>query len=185
MILFIFILFWSIIGFIVVETLGSNKVRNQAKQLSKSLFKDGDCTRIRVKGHFITLKGRKIPLEGKIYLNPATKKYTFYADLTYGLFYAEKWLFTHDRREIYLFSSIRKTLSGPFQTDFFPDLLTLKKEGAQAISFKNDREEGGIIQWRELENEIIPRWITHSFGNLGTVNLEITFFTNEDTFLWW
>jgi hypothetical protein len=185
MILFILILFWSIIGFIVFETLCSNKVRNQAKQLAKSLFKDGNCTRIRVKGHFITLKGRKIPLEGKIYLNPATKKYIFYADLTYGLFYAEKWLFTHDRRDIYLLSIFRKTLSRPFQTDFLPYLLTLKKEGEQAISFKNDREEGGIIQWRELENEIIPRWITHSYANLGTVNLEITFFTNEDTFLWW
>lgn len=185
MILIIFVSFWAIVGYIVVETLGSNKVRNQAKNLAKSLFKDGDCTRIRVKGHFITKKGRQIPLEGKIYINPATKKYVFYADLTYGLFYDKKWLFTHERRDIYLLSSIRISHSGPFQVDFLPNLFTVKKEEWKTNSFKNEKEEGGIIQWRELENEIIPRWIAHSFGNLGTVNLEITFFTSENTFFWW
>ena len=185
MIFITLILFWFVIGYILLETLGSKNVRNRAKQLAKSLFQNGECIRIRVKGHHISKKGKKTPLEGKIYLHPETKKYLFYADLTYGLFYDEKWLFTQDQRNIYFFSSIRKPIAGPFQPDFLPDLLTLKKEGEATTAFKNEIEEGGIIQWRELENEVIPRWITHSFGHRGALNIEITFFMNEQDFFWW
>jgi len=157
---------------------------NHDTSLAKALYVDGPCFRIRVKGHLVSKKGRKTPLEGKIYINPDTKQYIFYADLTYQIIYAEKWIFTHNTRSIYRFSSFRKVIPGPFSIDFFPNLFS-KKEINTPIVYKNEKEEGSVIAWREIENETIPRWISHSFSSLGIVNMEITLFSEESSFLWW
>ncbi len=68
--------------------------------------------------------------------------------------------------------------------DFFSYLFS-KKEINTPIDYKNEKEEGSVIAWRELENEAIPRWISHSFSSLGIVNMEITLFSEESSFLWW
>ena len=112
-------LLWIVFIFILLDSLGANSVRKQAISLAKALYVDGPCFRIRVKGHLVSKKGRKTPLEGKIYINPDTKQYIFYADLTYQIIYAEKWIFTHNTRSIYRFSSFRKVIPGPFSIDFF------------------------------------------------------------------
>jgi hypothetical protein len=184
MALYITSLLWFVFIFLLLDSLGANNVRKQAISLAKSLYVDGPCLRIRVKGHLVSKKGRKTPLEGKIYINPDTKQYVFYADLTYQIIYAEKWLFTHNTRNIYRFSSFRKVVTGPFSMDFFSYLFS-KKEINTLIDYKNEKEEGSVIAWRELENETIPRWISHSFSSLGIVNMEITLFSEESTFLWW
>lgn len=184
MMLFTTSLFWIVLIFILLDTLGANKVRKQAISLAKVLFVEGPCLRMRVKGHLVSKKGRKTPLEGKIYINPDTKQYVFYADLTYQIIYAEKWLFTHHTRGIYRFSSFRQVVPGPFPTDFFPYLCS-KKEVDTPVAYKNEKEEGSVVNWRELENETIPRWISHSFSSLGIVNMEITLFAEESSFLWW
>jgi hypothetical protein len=75
-------------------------------------------------------------------------------------------------------------VTGPFSMDFFSYLFS-KKEINKLIDYKNEKEEGSVIAWRELENETIPRWISHSFSSLGIVNMEITLFSKESTFLWW
>jgi hypothetical protein len=139
---------------------------------------------MRVKGHLVSKKGRKTPLEGKIYVNPDTKQYIFYADLTYQIIYAEKWLFTDKTRSNYRFSSFRKVVPGPFSIDFFPNLFS-KKGVNTPIVYKNEKEEGSVITWREMEYETIPRWISHSFSSLGIVNMEITLYAEESSFLWW
>lgn len=184
MLFFIPVLCWFITAFIVLDFLGANRVRKKAQQFAKMLYEDGPCTRIRVKGYLADKKGQKIPLEGKIYVNQKTRKYIFYADLTYQLLYAEKWFFTHKCRYLYKLSNFRKLVTGPFEPDFFPDLFSGKGEIARN-KYHNDREKGGVINWRELENEIIPRWINHSFLPLGEINLEIIFLANESDFHWW
>ena len=83
MILLITSLLWIVFIFILLDSLGANKVRKQAVSIAKTLYVDGPCLRIRVKGHLVSKKGRKTPLGGKIYINPDTKQYIFYADLTY------------------------------------------------------------------------------------------------------
>jgi hypothetical protein len=166
---FLLIGIWGIFAFIIIDSYGSSKVRHRAKQMAKSLFGFGTCTRIRVKGHFIPLKGGKIPIEGKLYVQHAANKYVFYADLTHGI----------------LFSSFQKAVSGPFQPDFFPRLLLSEGGGEQTAKYQNSHEDGEIFQWRELENETIPRWISHSFQSLGKVNLEVTFYCHDDAFFWW
>ena len=184
MIILITSLLWIVFIFILLDSLGANKVRKQAVSIAKTLYVDGTCLRIRVKGHLVSKKGRKTPLEGKIYINPDTKQYIFYADLTYQMIYAEKWLFTDNTRSIYRFSSFRKVVSGPFSIDFFPDVFS-KKEINTPIVYKNEKEEGSVITWREMEDETIPRWISHSFSSLGIVNMEITLYAEESSFLWW
>ena len=184
MILLITSLLWIVFIFILLDSLGANNVRKQAVSIAKTLYVDGPCLRIRVKGHLVSKKGRKTPLEGKLYINPDTKQYIFYADLTYQIIYAEKWLFTDNTRSIYRFSSFRKVVSGPFSIDFFPYLFS-KKEINTPIVYKNEKEEGSVINWREMEDETIPRWISHSFSSLGIVNMEITLYAEESSFLWW
>ena len=177
-------LLWILFFFILLDSFGANNVRKQAVSIAKTLYVDGPCLRLRVKGHLVSKTGRKTPLEGKIYINPGTKQYIFYADLTYQIIYAEKWLFTHNGRELYRFSSFRKIISGPFKIDFFPDLFS-KKEINTPLLYKNEKEEGSVITWREMEYETIPRWISHSFSSLGIVNMEITLYAEESSFLWW
>jgi hypothetical protein len=184
MILLITSLLWIVFIFILLDSLGANNVRKQAVSIAKTLYVDGACLRIRVKGHLVSKKGRKTPLEGKIYINPDTKQYIFYADLTYQIIYAEKWLFTDKTRSIYRFSSFRKVIPGPFSIDFFPNLFS-KKAVNTPIVYKNEKEEGSVITWREMEDETIPRWISHSFSSLGIVNMEITLYAEESSFLWW
>jgi hypothetical protein len=184
MTLLITCLLWIVFSFILLDSLGANNLRKQAISLAKALYVEGPCLRMRVKGHLVSKKGQKTPLEGKIYINPDTKHYIFYADLTYQIIYAEKWLFTPHTRSIYRFSSFRKVVPGPFPTDFFPYLFS-KKDVNAPIAYKNEKEEGSVIAWRELENETIPRWISHSFSSLGMVNMEITLFSEESSFLWW
>ncbi|MEY4047750.1 MAG: hypothetical protein RL284_1301 [Bacteroidota bacterium] len=184
MILLITSLLWIIFIFILLDSLGANSVRKQAVSLSKALYIDGSCLRMRVKGHLVSKKGRKTPLEGKIYINPDTKQYIFYADLTYQIIYAEKWLFTDKTRSNYRFSSFRKVVPGPFSIDFFPNLFS-KKGVNTPIVYKNEKEEGSVITWREMEDQTIPRWISHSFSSLGIVNMEITLYAEESSFLWW
>ena len=184
MIILITSLLWIVFIFILLDSLGANKVRKQAVSIAKTLYVDGPCLRIRVKGHLVSKKGRKTPLEGKIYINPDTKQYIFYADLTYQIIYAEKWLFTDNTRSIYRFSSFRKVVSGPFSIDFFLDVFS-KKEINTPIVYKNEKEEGSVITWREMEDDTIPRWISHSFSSLGIVNMEITLYAEESSFLWW
>lgn len=184
MMLFTTSLLWIVFFFILLDTLGANKVRKQVISLAKTLYLEGPCLRMRVKGHFVSKKGRKTPLEGKIYINPYTNQYVFYADLTYQIIYAEKWLFTHRERSIYRFSSFKQVIPGPFPTDFFSYLFS-KKEVDTPVVYKNEKEEGSVVTWRELENETIPRWISHSFSSLGIVNMEITLFSEESSFLWW
>ncbi|MEY4260519.1 MAG: hypothetical protein RL656_1492, partial [Bacteroidota bacterium] len=53
------------------------------------------------------------------------------------------------------------------------------------IVYKNEKEEGSVITWREMEDQTIPRWISHSFSSLGIVNMEITLYAEESSFLWW
>ncbi|MBU6219128.1 MAG: hypothetical protein KGQ50_00645 [Bacteroidetes bacterium] len=177
-------LLWILFFFILLDSFGANNVRKQAVSIAKTLYVDGPCLRLRVKGHLVSKTGRKTPLEGKIYINPGTKQYIFYADLTYQIIYAEKWLFTHNGRELYHFSSFRKIISGPFKIDFFPYLFS-KKEINTPLLYKNEKEEGSVITWREMEYETIPRWISHSFSSLGIVNMEITLYAEESSFLWW
>lgn len=184
MILLITSLLWILFFFILLDSFGANNVRKQAVSIAKTLYVDGPCLRLRVKGHLVSKTGRKTPLEGKIYINPGTKQYIFYADLTYQIIYAEKWLFTHNGRELYRFSSFRKIISGPFKIDFFPYLFS-KKEINTPLLYKNEKEEGSVITWREMEYETIPRWISHSFSSLGIVNMEITLYAEESSFLWW
>jgi hypothetical protein len=184
MILIITSLLWILLIFILLDSLGANNVRKQAISLAKALYVDGPCLRIRVKGHLVSKKGRKTPLEGKIYINPETNQYIFYADLTYQMIYAEKWLFTHNTRALYRFSTFRQVVPGPFPTDFFPYLFS-KKEVNAGMAYKNEKEEGSVITWREMEDETIPRWISHSFSSLGIVNMEITLYAEESSFLWW
>jgi hypothetical protein len=100
MILFTTSLLWIIFIIILLDSLGANSVRKRAISLAKALYVDGPCLRMRVKGHIVSKKGRITPLEGKIYINPVTKQYIFYADLTYQMIYAEKWLFTHNTRAL-------------------------------------------------------------------------------------
>lgn len=175
---------WIVFIIILLDSLGANSVRKQAISKAKALYDEGPCLRMRVKGHLVSKKGRKTPLEGKIYINPDTKQYIFYADLTYQIIYAEKWLFTHNTRALYRFSTFRQVVPGPFSKDFFSHLFS-KKESNAPIAYQNEKEEGQIITWRELENETIPRWISHSFSSLGLVNMEITLFSEESSFLWW
>lgn len=177
-------LLWIVFIIILLDSLGSNSVRKQAISKAKALYDDGRCLRVRVKGHLVSRKGRKTPLEGKVYINPDTKQYVFYADLTYQIIYAEKWLFTHNTRALYRFSTFRKVVPGPFSIDFFPYLFT-KKEGNASIAYQNEKEGGSVVTWRELEIETIPRWISHSFSSLGMVNMEITLYSEEASFLWW
>jgi hypothetical protein len=177
-------LLWIVFIFILMDSLGANNVRKQAISIAKTLYVNGPCLRIRVKGHLVSKKGQKTPLEGKIYINPDTKQYIFYADLTYQIIYAEKWLFTDNTRSIYRFSSFRKVVPGPFSIDFFPNLFS-KKAVNTPIVYKNEKEEGSVITWREMEEETIPRWISHSFSSLGIVNMEITLYAEESSFLWW
>ncbi|GDX44942.1 hypothetical protein LBMAG24_02690 [Bacteroidota bacterium] len=177
-------LLWILFFFILLDSLGANSLRKQAISIAKTLYVDGPCLRIRVKGHFVSKKGQKTPLEGKLYINTDTKQYIFYADLTYQIIYAEKWLFTHNTRSIYRFSSFRKVVPGPFSIDFFPYLFSKKGINAPLL-YKNEKEEGRVITWRELENETIPRWISHSFSSLGLVNMEITLYAEDSSFLWW
>jgi hypothetical protein len=184
MLFFIPLFFWLITAVIVLDFLGAQRVRKQAQQFAGKLYAAGPCTRIRVKGYLVENKGRKIPVEGKIYINYKTGNYIFYADLTYQLLYAEKWLFTHEQRNLYKFSTFRQTLPGPFQPDFLPQLFLSKGSNGGEKHF-NAWEEGEVKHWRELEDETIPRWISHSLHSLGVANLEITFFANESNFLWW
>ena len=184
MVLLISSFLWIVFIFILLDSLGANSVRKQAISIAKTLYANGPCLRIRVKGHLVSKKGRKTPLEGKIYINPDTKQYIFYADLTYQIIYAEKWLFTDKTRSNYRFSSFRKVVPGPFSIDFFPNLFS-KKGVNTPIVYKNEKEEGSVITWREMEYETIPRWISHSFSSLGIVNMEITLYAEESSFLWW
>jgi hypothetical protein len=184
MILFTTSLLWIIFIIILLDSLGANSVRKRAISLAKALYVDGPCLRMRVKGHIVSKKGRITPLEGKIYINPVTKQYIFYADLTYQMIYAEKWLFTHNTRALYRLSSFRQVVPGPFSLDFFPYLFS-KKAVNTPIVYKNEKEEGSVIAWREMEDETIPRWISHSFSSLGIVNMEITLYAEESSFLWW
>jgi len=177
-------LLWIVFFIILLDSLGANNVRKRAVSLAKALYVDSPCLRIRVKGHLISKKGRITPLEGKIYINPDNKQYIFYADLTYHMIYAEKWLFTDNTRSLYRFSTFRQVIPGPFSMDFFPFLFTKKADNA-SIAYRNEKEDGSIITWRELENESIPRWISHSFSSLGIVNMEITLFSEDSSFLWW
>jgi len=184
MILLITSLLWIVFIVILLDSLGANSVRKRAISLAKALYVAGPCLRMRVKGHLVSKKGRKTPLEGKIYINPDTKQYIFFADLTYQIIYAEKWLFTHNARTLYRFSTFRQVIPGPFPMDFFPYLFSKKVDNA-SIAYRNEKEEGSVVTWRELENETIPRWISHSFSSLGIVNMEITLFSEESSFLWW
>jgi hypothetical protein len=184
MILFTTSLLWIIFIIILLDSLGANNVRKRAISLAKALYVDGPCLRMRVKGHIVSKKGRITPLEGKIYINPVTKQYIFYADLTYQMIYAEKWLFTHNTRALYRLSTFRQVVPGPFSIDFFPNLFS-KKAVNTPIVYKNEKEEGSVIAWREMEDETIPRWISHSFSSLGIVNMEITLYAEESSFLWW
>jgi hypothetical protein len=132
-------LLWIVFIIILLDSLGANSVRKRAISLAKALYVDGPCLRMRVKGHLVSKKGRKIPLEGKIYINPDTKQYIFYADLTYQLIYAEKWLFTHNTRTLYRFSTFRKVIPGPFSMDFFTYLFSKKVDNA-SIAYLNEKE---------------------------------------------
>ena len=184
MILLITSLLWIIFIIILLDSLGANNVRKRAISFAKALYVDGPCLRMRVKGHLVSKKGRITPLEGKIYINPVTKQYIFYADLTYQMIYAEKWLFTHNTRALYRLSTFRQVVPGPFSLDFFPYLFSKKVDNA-SIAYQNEKEDGSVVTWREMEDETIPRWISHSFSSLGMVNMEITLYAEESSFLWW
>jgi|GEM_PF-834149 len=191
---------WVIAVPLVLHAIASANIARKAQAASRILYDSGPCLRLRMQGS-LTGKWGKAPLIGKLYLQPVTREYLFYADLTRGFLWDEKWVFSPVFRWRYPFSLFVWRAGIPPPGEEWPDLFLPPAFSRDESALTADRriggedgqqgdctygeEQGVVCSHRFTEEAPIPRQVTYFFRDLGKVDLEVTFYALEDTFAWW